>query len=161
MNVNQSRRFPPELTGTHREVVVGYRYLPAEKGAGKKGKDINASFEATVKIIDSENANAVGRTHTLRFWLNGQYQQYADRERLAFLTACAGTVPEDESFDEIAVGQMLVDADEDGELHAEGDDAIVILHTRTSKTKERPAIKNGQAVVEEFVVANDFFYPAT
>lgn len=161
MDVSQKRKFPPELTGNHKELVLGYKYIPKEKGKGKKGADINASFQATVKVIDSDNSIAVGRTHTIRFWLDGDHQQYADRERFAFIAACFGESPDNEEFDEVDAEQKLVDTDESNGFSDDpaSEDACIIWHTRTSKSKQRPVIKDGKPEIETYAVANDFFSP--
>ncbi len=171
MDVTRKSKFPPEMTGNHKEAVLTYEYLPLEKGKGKGGKDVSARFQAKVRILESDNPLAAGREYTLAFWLGGDHQQYSDRERLAFIAACFG-----ESSDQFVDGltpaeakekaetqeQKLLDTSETNGFAAEEDGSFpcVIFHTRTSKEKEKAAIKDGKPVIEKYLVANDYFSPA-
>jgi hypothetical protein len=161
MDMRSKSKFPPEMTGNHREAVTAYDYIPAEKGKGQKGKDISACFQAKVKILDSDNALAVGREYTLRFWLGGDHQKYSDRDRFAFIAACMGESPDNPEFDEKAAEQKLVDTSETNGFAPEEDGTFPcqIFHTRTSKTKERAAIKDGKPIIEQYLVAQDYFAP--
>lgn len=170
MDARRKSRFPEDLTGNHMEAVTAYEYIPGEKGKGKGGKDISPSFQAKVKILESDNPLAGGREYTLRFWLGGDYQHYADRDRLAFVAACFG-----ESSDAFTEGlteaqakekaldkeQELVDASEKNELAPDekGVYPCRIYHTRTCKTKQRAVLKNGKAEAEDVKFAQDYFSP--
>jgi len=150
---SSSQFFPYELTGNHREVVLGFRYNPPCKENQNR-----ASFRARVKITDSDNTNAVGRTYILNFKVGrtGESQDYSDRDRLGFVAACVGQKQDDPDFDADAAQQTLVDLDDTGGFDSE---ECQIFHTRTSKVKEKATKKNGQAVLEEVVYANDYFAP--
>jgi hypothetical protein len=150
---SRNQFFPYELTGEHKEAVLGFRYNPPCKENQNR-----ASFRARVKIIDSTNSNAVGRTYTLNFKVgrSGEQQDYSDRDRLGFVAACVGQKQDDPDFDADAAQQTLVDLDEDGGFDSE---ECKIFHTRTSKIKEVAAKKNGQAVLEDRAYANDYFAP--
>ena len=169
MDVTRKSKFPPEMTGNHLEAVLAYEYIPEEKGKGKGGKDISARFQAKVRILESDNPLAIGREYTLAFWLGGDYQQYADRERFAFVAACfretsdqfsEGLTLEQAKEKALEKEQELLNISEQNGFAKEGDEhPCRIYHTRTSKTKERAAIKEGKPVIETYLVANDYFSP--
>ncbi len=166
-SLSNKSKFPEDLAGTHRESVLAYDYLPFEKGKGKGGKDISASFQAKVKLLESTASMAAGRTYTLRFWLGGDSasQKYKDRERKGFLAAAAGFTTDDfEAFaadldDEkiikvngvettekqnainekyLDIEQQLIDASEKNEL---ADGTTIIIHTRSVTAKVVDAVK--------------------
>lgn len=167
-SLSNKSKFPEDLAGTHREAVLAYDYLPFEKGKGKGGKDISASFQAKVKLLESTAAMAAGRTYTLRFWLGGDSasQKYKDRERKGFLAACSGETTDDfeaefaDLDDEkvvknemgvegtakshainekyMDIEQQLVDASEKNEL---ADGSTVIVHTRSVTAKTVDTVK--------------------
>jgi hypothetical protein len=163
-DLKSSRKFPTEQTGTFREALLDYRYNPEET---KNGKKFSRNFQATVKVLTSDNANHVGRVHTIRFYLDGDFQQYADRERRQFVASAMGQDPDDADFDCDVAQQTLVDTSEvdektgkNGFEPGEGEEyPCQFMHTRTNKTKERAAIKDGQPIIEKYKVANDFFAP--
>jgi hypothetical protein len=170
MDVRRKARFPEDLTGNHKEAVLAYEYLPAEKGKGKKGADISARFQVKVRILESDNERAPGREHTLCFWLGGEHQKYSDRDRLGFIAACAGEsvdafieglTPEQANEKLLDIQQQLLDSSEKQELGKKEDGSyeVVIYHTRTCKQKERAVLKDGKAEVEKYLVANDYFNP--
>lgn len=152
---SRNQFFPYELTGEHKEVVLGFRYNPPCKENQNR-----ASFRARVKIISSSNDNAVGRTYTLNFKVGrqGEQQDYSDRDRLGFVAACVGQKQDDQEFDADVAQQMLVDLDEKAGFDTE---ECKIFHTRTSKTKEVAVKKNGVAALEDRAYANDYFAPVT
>jgi hypothetical protein len=176
-SLSNKSKFPDNLEGTHKEEVLAYDYLPMEKGKGKGGKDVSASFQAKVKIVETDVANQVGRSYTLRFWLGGDSasQKYKDRERKGFLAACSGqTTDEFEApFEELEgkekedaiteayldIEQQLVDASEKNELGG-----TFIVHTRSVTTKVVDAVKvvDGKkvAVEESKSYPRDYFSPA-
>lgn len=147
--------FPYEMTGVHREAVLGFRY-----NAPSKENRNRASFRAKVKILDSDNKMAPGRVYTFIFPINGEpnRRDYADRDQAAFVAACVGQRPDDPTFDIDEARQMLVDTDEKGGFD---DESCQIIHTRTSKTKEMPntvaAIKAGGPALIQKTFANDYF----
>lgn len=154
MDVSKPRDFfPYELTGNHKEVVLDYRWNPPCKENQNR-----ASFRAKVKIVDSDNALAVGRTYTLNFKVGrgGEQQDYSDRDRRSFIAACMGEHTEDDAFDADAAQQTLLDT---AESNGFADESCVIFHTRTSKSKEKAAIKDGKPVIETVLYANDLFAP--
>lgn len=181
-SLSNKSKFPEDLAGTHREAVLAYDYLPFEKGKGKGGKDISASFQAKVKLVESTANMAAGRTYTLRFWLGGDSasQKYKDRERKGFLAACSGFTTDDfeapfaelegEAKDTaineayIGVEQELVDASEKNEL---ADGTTLIIHTRSVTAKTVDAVKvnpaTGKKEVSEEVknYARDYFSPVS
>lgn len=152
---SRNQFFPYELTGEHRETVLGFRYNPPCKENQNR-----ASFRARVKISNSSNSNAIGRTYTLNFKVGrtGEQQDYSDRDRLGFVAACVGQKQDDADFDADAAQQTLVDLDESGGFDSE---ECEIFHTRTSKIKEKATKKGGVAVLEEVAYANDYFAPVT
>jgi hypothetical protein len=169
-DMRSKSKFPPEMTGNHKEAVLSYDYLPEEKGKGKNGKDISASFQAKVRILESDNSRAAGREYTLRFWLGGDHQKYSDRDRLAFIAACFeetsdeftdGLTEEEQKEKALKMEQKLIDSSEKNEFDKGEDGAYpcVIFHTRTSKEKERAIIKDRQPAIEKYLVANDYFSP--
>lgn len=149
----RSQFFPYELTGNHKEAVLGYRFNPPCKENQNR-----ASFRGRVKILTSDNANAVGREYILNFKVGrpGEQQDYSDRDRRAFLAACMGENADASDFDADKANQTMLDSDEKGSL-AGGE--CVIFHTRTSKKKEAAVLKNGVATKEERIYANDYFNP--
>lgn len=180
-SLSNKSKFPEDLAGTHREAVLAYDYLPMEKGKGKGGKDISASFQAKVKLLESTAAMSAGRTYTLRFWLGGDSasQKYKDRERKGFIAATFGQTTdqfeEDFAFIENAeereaainekymdVEQELINGSEKGEL-AGGE--VVIIHTRSVTGKKVDVVKvnptTGKKEVEEETknYARDYFSP--
>jgi hypothetical protein len=177
-SLSNKSKFPEDLAGTHREAVLAYDYLPLEKGKGKGGKDVSASFQAKVKLLDSTSPNHKGRSYTLRFWLGGDSasQKYKDRERKGFLAACAGFTTDDfeAEFAELEgeeketainekyldIEQQLIDASEKGEL---ADGSTIIIHTRsvTSKAVDVVKVVNGKKEVAEETknYARDYFTP--
>ncbi len=188
-SLSNKSKFPEDLAGTHKEAVLAYDYLPFEKGKGKGGKDISASFQAKVKILDSSAPNVQGRAYTLRFWLGGDSasQKYKDRERKGFLAACSGQTTDDfeapfaDLDDEkgvkvngvdgtekshaineayLDIEQELIDASEKNEL---ADGETVIVHTRsvTGKTVDVVKVENGKKVAAEEIknYARDYFSP--
>lgn len=182
-SLSNKSKFPEDLAGTHREAVLAYDYLPFEKGKGKGGKDISASFQAKVKLVESTASMAAGRTYTLRFWLGGDSasQKYKDRERKGFLAACAGFTTDDfeadfaemeagEAKDEainekyLDIEQQLIDASEKNEL---ADGSTIIIHTRSVTAKTVDAVKvnpaTGKKEVSEEVknYARDYFSPVS
>jgi hypothetical protein len=170
MDVTRKSKFPPEMTGNHQEAVLSYEYLPLEKGKGKGGKDVSARFQAKVRILESDNPMAAGREYTLAFWLGGDHQQYSDRERFAFVAACfresadqfsEGLTEEEAKEKALEKEQELLNCSESNGFAQEADGTFPcrIYHTRTSKTKERAAIKEGKPVIETYLVANDYFSP--
>jgi hypothetical protein len=158
MDVRRKSKFPAELTGNHREAVLAYEYIPERQESGKK---FSRHFKARVKILDSDNRLAVGREYTLAFWLDGEYQQYADRERGAFIAACMGQTLDDPEFDVDAAEQTLIDSSEKGDFNPDeaGVHPCQIFHTRTSKQKEYAVMENGKPVAKTKLVPNDFFNP--
>lgn len=171
-------RFPDDLAGTHREGLLAFDYLPAEKGKGKKGKDINASFQAKVKLLESTAPMQAGRTYTLRFWLGGENQKYSDRDRQAFLAAVSGCTVE--QFEEEFVGieddaerkeainekyndimQRLLDfSEKNGFAPEQGKEPETqFIHVTKTKKKQRPVLKDGKAEVEDYSVRQDYFSP--
>jgi|SRR5688572_929851 len=188
-SLSNKSKFPEDLAGTHKEAVLAYDYLPMEKGKGKGGKDVSASFQAKVKILETSAPNQVGRSYTLRFWLGGDSasQKYKDRERKGFLAACAGQTTDDfeaefvDLDDEkvikvdgvettkkqnaisekyLDIEQQLIDASEKNEL-ANGE--TIIVHTRsiTSKTVDVVKVVDGKKVAAEEAknYARDYFSP--
>ncbi len=181
-SLSNKSKFPEDLAGTHCEAVLAYDYLPFEKGKGKGGKDISASFQAKVKLVESTANMAAGRTYTLRFWLGGDSasQKYKDRERKGFLAACSGVTSDDfeaefaqlegEAKDTainekyLDIEQELVDASEKNEL---ADGSTLIIHTRSVTAKTVDAVKvnpaTGKKEVSEEVknYARDYFSPVS
>lgn len=177
-SLSNKSKFPEDLAGTHKEAVLAYDYLPFEKGKGKGGKDISASFQAKVKLLESTSPNHVGRSYTLRFWLGGDSasQKYKDRERKGFLASCAGQTTDDfeAPFAELEgeeqekaineayldIEQELIDASEKNEL-ANGE--TIIIHTRsvTQKTVDVVKVVDGKKVAAEEAksYARDYFSP--
>ncbi len=179
-SLSNKSKFPEDLAGTHREAVLAYDYLPLEKGKGKGGKDVSASFQAKVKLLDSTSPNHKGRSYTLRFWLGGDSasQKYKDRERKQFIAACDGKSTEDfeapfadlegeekeKAINEayLDVEQQLVDASEAGGL---SDETTVIIHTRsvTAKTvdvvKVNPTTGKKEVSEESKSYPRDYFTP--
>lgn len=151
----RSQFFPYELTGNHKEDVLGYRFNPPCKENQNR-----ASFRARVKILTSDNPHAVGREYILNFKVGrpGEQQDYSDRDRRSFLAACMGESADDGAFDADKANQTMLDADEKATL---GNGECVIFHTRTSKKKQKAVLKNGVAAVEDVVYANDYFNPVT
>lgn len=147
--------FPYETVGVHREAVLGYRY-----NAPSKENRNRASFRAKVEILDSDNKMAVGRVYHFLWPVAGDpdRQDYIDRDHAAFVAACVKQRPDDPAFDIDAARQLLVDTDEAGGF---ADKSCVIIHTRSSKTKEVAntvaAIKAGGPPVVEKTFANDYF----
>lgn len=163
MDMRSKSKFPPEMTGNHKEAVTAYEYVPAEKGKGKKGADISACFQAKVRILESDNPLAAGREYTLRFWLGGDHQKYSDRDRFSFIAACMGESPDNEDFDEVEAEQKLVDTSEANGFAPDehGVYECIIYHTRHSKEKEKAVIKDGKPAIEKYLVAQDYFSPVT
>lgn len=159
MDVSRGQNFfPYELTGNHREAVLDYRWNPPSKENQNR-----ASFRGKVRILESDNKLAVGREYLLNFKVGrpGEQQDYSDRDRRAFIAACMGQRADDPAFDADAAQQVLLDqAEKNG--FAAGPDGVYpcqIFHTRTSKSKEKAAIKEGKPVIETVLYANDFFNP--
>lgn len=173
-SLSNKSKFPEDLAGTHREAVLAYDYLPLEKGKGKGGKDVSASFQAKVKLLDSTSPNHKGRSYTLRFWLGGDSasQKYKDRERKQFLAACAGQTTEDfeAPFAELDgeakesaineayldIEQELVDASEKNEL---ANEETVIIHTRSVTVKTVDVVKVNPATGKKEVSEENKGYP--
>lgn len=169
-DMRNKNKFPVNMAGNHREAVLAYDYVPAEKGKGRKGIDISASFQAKVRILESDNPLAVSREYTLRFWLGGDHQKYSDRDRLAFIAACfgetsdqftAGLNAEEAKAKALKQEQKMVDTSESNGFAADenGEYPAVIYHTRVTIDKERAAIKDGKPILEPYQVANDYFSP--
>jgi hypothetical protein len=148
---SRNSKFPTELTGQHKEAVLGFRYQPEKIENGKK---ISALFSARVKILSSDAENAVGRIYSIAFWMGGDYPEYGDRDRLAFIAACVGQKPDDPDFDGDAAQQMLVDQDEAGGFETE---ECVIFHTRTTRSKDKAEIKDGKPVLVTKTYPSDYF----
>lgn len=162
-DVRRKQKFPTDLTGNHREAVLAYEYVPKKT---ENGKTFNAHFKAKVRILESDNPMAAGREYTLAFWLDGEYQQYADRERGSFVAACLrktlDSYPEGEEGKEAALAdeQFMIDQSEAGNLaEVGGVYPCQVYHTRSCKDKQRAVLKDGAAAVEKYQVANDFFNP--
>lgn len=157
--MRRNQKFPIELTGQHLEAVLGFKYVPEKTENGRKS---SAHFLATVKILESDRPEAVGRKYTLAFWLGGEFQQYADAERGRFLAACVKQDPENPEFDFDAAQQLMVDADEAGNLES---GECQIIHTRTERKYEVAAsvadIKAGKPAVVEKVGCRDYFNAVT
>lgn len=169
-NLRGSQFMPYELTGNHTLAVLGYRFIPKSKENQNRSK-----YQAKVKVLDSTNSAAVGRTYLLNFKTEreGEQQDYADRDRTSFVAAAVGQEAEDiappednpddtSAFD--AAQQELLDADEKGEFAPEeegGEYPCQLFMTRTSKTKERtnsPAnIKKGEPALINVTFANDYY----
>ncbi len=186
-DMRSKSKFPDDLAGTHREGLLAYDYLPAEKGKGKKGKDISASFQAKVKILESTAPMAAGRTYSLRFWLGGDNSKYADRDRQSFLAATTGlTVDQvEENFAELDdtivvdkdagftakkqaienfyldVGQKLLDFSEKNGFQPEPgkDPETQIIHVTKTKTKDYPVIEDKVAKIVTKTHRQDYFSP--
>jgi len=152
---SRGQKFPVELTGNHKEAVLGFKYVPEKTENGKK---TSAHFKARVKILTSDNSHAVGRTYSLAFWLGGEFPEYGERERRGFIAACMGEQSDDPAFDADKAQQTLVDLDESNGFDKED---CIIFHTRTSKNKDKAVLKNGVASVETKTYANDYFNPIT
>lgn len=148
----RGQKFPESLTGNHKEAVLGFKYIPEKVENGKK---TSACFQARVKILTSDNSHAAGRSYTLRWYLGGQFPEYAEREMRSFIAACAG-VEDSPTFDADMWRQKLVDADE---TNGFDDEKTIIFHTRTSKTKQKAELKNGVATAVDKTYANDYFNP--
>lgn len=177
-DMRSKMQFPKDLVGTHREGLLAFDYLPAEKGKGKKGKDISASFQAKVKILESTAPMATGRTYTLRFFLGGDNSKYADRDRQAFLAAVEGETVEsyEQEFQNIeddeeraeAVNekyndtmQRLLDfSEKNGFAPEQGQEPETqLIHTTRTKKKLDAVIEGGKAVEVEKIFRQDYFSP--
>jgi hypothetical protein len=53
--MTRNQKFPVDCTGTHKEAVLGFKYVPQKVENGKK---TNAHFLATVKIVESDRVDA-------------------------------------------------------------------------------------------------------
>jgi hypothetical protein len=169
-NMRGSQYMPYELTGNHRLAVLDYKFVPKSKENQNRSK-----FIAKVKIIDSDNANAIGRMYLLNFKTEreGESQDYADRDRTAFVASCTGLDLEFlKAEDEVKAGQAFIDAQQalvdaaaGGKLEPGEDGAypVQIFHTRTSKKKEGANsvenIKKGEPALVTRVYANDYYSP--
>lgn len=162
-DLKASRKFPVDLEGVFTEAVLDYRYNPEEI---VNGKTFSRNFQATVKILEAENPAHVGRTYTLRFYLDNKFQQYADKERRQFIAACMGAEWIDEKFDCNAAQQDLLDMSDVGsdgysELNPAGDPPCRIVHIRETGSKERAVIdpETRKPVLEKYNFAKNLFEP--
>jgi hypothetical protein len=150
----KGQRWPTDLVGNHKDVVLGYRFVPPSK----ETKNF-AFFQAIVKVLESTNPNAVGRQYPVSFVVNGDpmYQHITDASRAQFVAAAMGESSDDPAFDCDRAQQELLDADEKSELTLEGGPEI--FHTTTSKTKDKAVLENGVAKVTQKTHVNHFFAP--
>lgn len=177
-DMRSKSQFPKDVAGTHREGLLAFDYLPAEKGKGKKGKDISASFQAKVKILESTAPMMAGRTYTLRFFLGGDNSKYADRDRQAFLAAVSGqtvdayeaefeSIENDEARNKAinekyndTMQQLLDFSEKNGFAPEQGKEPETqFIHTTRTKSKDVAVLKDGKAQVEQATFRQDYFSP--
>jgi hypothetical protein len=149
----KGQRWPTDLVGNHKDAVLGYRFVPPSK----ETKNF-AFYQATLKILESTNPAAVGRTYPVSFVINGDpmYQHITDASRAQFVAAALGDSSDRPDFDCDKAEDQLMEADEKGEL--KGEDCKV-YHTTTSKTKQKAVLENGVAKTVGKVHVNHFFNP--
>lgn len=149
--------WPRELSHNGKLAVLGCRFVPAD---GKENK--TPKFAARVKVVESDNPNALNREYTLAIpcVIDPKYQHLADGTRAAFFAACVGesseTIEGQVPYDCDKAQQTIVDADEAGDL---ADGSCVIYHRSISKTKDAFDPKDGKPIKK--TNCNHYFSPVT
>lgn len=148
--VKRDQRWPEDLGGYSLDAVVGFRFVPPTKD-----NKMMTYYQAKLKILESDNPSAVGRTYTVSLFLSsgGLYEDNDYQRVRSFAAACEHQEIEDAKFDCDKSLQDLVDMDAKGTLLSE---AVKIKHKATCRAKSGFDAKTGKQKTGNNVF-HDFF----